>query len=66
VYPYVFTGYAIAGIAGPISGGFFYDFSGSFFYAIILASFMSLAGSLLFLHQFLTSRKNEHIRAVLK
>ncbi|PKM36265.1 MAG: MFS transporter [Gammaproteobacteria bacterium HGW-Gammaproteobacteria-10] len=58
IYPYVFLGYAIAGIAGPISGGFLYDISGSFFYAIILASFMSLAGSLLFLNQFVTSRNN--------
>ena len=57
IYPYVFIGYAIAGIAGPISGGFLYDFSGSFFYAIILASFMSLMGSLLFLNQFITARK---------
>lgn len=53
IYPYVFIGYAIAGIAGPISSGLMYDFSGSFFYAIILASFMSLAGSLLFLKHFL-------------
>jgi MFS transporter, OFA family, oxalate/formate antiporter len=60
IYPYVFIGYAIAGIAGPISGGILYDFSGSFSYAIILASFMSLAGSLLFLKQFIILRKNEH------
>lgn len=63
IYPYVFLGYAIAGIAGPISGGFLYDISGSFFYAIILASFMSLAGSLLFLNQFVTSRNNLTIQA---
>ncbi len=62
IYPYVFIGYAIAGIAGPISGGFLYDFSGSFFYAIILASFMSLVGSLLFLNQFITSKKNESFK----
>ncbi len=53
IYPYVFIGYAIAGIAGPISSGFLYDLSGSFYYAIILASLMSLVGSLLFLKQFL-------------
>lgn len=53
VYPYVFLGYAVAGIAGPISGGVLYDFSGSFFYAIILASLMSLLGSFLFLKQVL-------------
>jgi MFS transporter, OFA family, oxalate/formate antiporter len=62
IYPYVFIGYAIAGITGPISGGFLYDFFGSFFYAIILASFMSLMGSLLFLDQFITSRKNVHFK----
>ncbi len=57
IYPYVLIGYAIAGIAGPISGGFLYDFSGSFSYAIFLAGFMSLMGSLLFLNQFIRSRK---------
>ncbi|MDO9680412.1 MAG: MFS transporter [Bacteroidales bacterium] len=60
IYPYVFIGYSIAGIAGPISGGLLYDFSGSFYYSIILASFMSLVGSLLFLSQFIKSRKNRH------
>lgn len=54
IYPYVFIGYAIAGIAGPASGGFLYDFSGSFSYAVFLASFMSLAGSLLFLNHFIS------------
>jgi len=49
VYPYVFLGYAIAGIAGPMSGGYLYDVFGSFFYAILLASFMSFMGGLLFL-----------------
>jgi OFA family oxalate/formate antiporter-like MFS transporter len=62
IYPYIFLGYAVAGIAGPLSGGFLYDFSGSFFYAIILASLMSLAGSLLFLKLFITSRKSEKLQ----
>jgi OFA family oxalate/formate antiporter-like MFS transporter len=48
VYPFVFAGYAIAGIAGPLSGGLLYDSSGSFYYAILLASLMSLVGSILF------------------
>jgi MFS transporter, OFA family, oxalate/formate antiporter len=59
VYPYVLLGYAIAGIAGPISGGYLFDISGSFFYAIILAGVMSLMGGLLFLNQFFTSKKNK-------
>lgn len=58
IYPYVLLGYAIAGIAGPALGGILFDFSDSFFYAILLASFMSLVGSLLFLKQFVVSRRN--------
>ncbi|MBN2280240.1 MAG: MFS transporter [Candidatus Marinimicrobia bacterium] len=57
IYPYVSLGYAAAGIAGPVSGGFLYDISGSFFYAIILASLLSLAGSLLFLKHFITAER---------
>jgi len=57
IYPYVLLGYAIAGIAGPAIGGILFDFSDSFFYAILLASFMSLVGSLLFLKQFVVSRR---------
>jgi MFS transporter, OFA family, oxalate/formate antiporter len=57
IYPYVFIGYAIAGIAGPVSGGFLYDYTGSFSFAIYLAGFMSLAGGLLFLNQFLATKK---------
>jgi OFA family oxalate/formate antiporter-like MFS transporter len=59
IYPYVFLGYAVAGIAAPFSGGLLYDVSGSFFYAIILASVMSLIGSILFLTHFITSTKDE-------
>jgi MFS transporter, OFA family, oxalate/formate antiporter len=59
IYPYVLLGYAIAGIAGPALGGMLFDFSDSFFYAIILASVMSLVGSLLFLRQFIIARRNE-------
>jgi OFA family oxalate/formate antiporter-like MFS transporter len=62
VYPYVFIGYAIAGITGPIIGGVLNDFSGSFFYAIALASFMSFLGSMLFLIHFIKSRKIEQLK----
>lgn len=54
VYPYVFVGYAIAGIAGPLCGGLLFDSFGSFYYSIGLASFVSLLGSLLFLVQMKT------------
>ncbi|MDX9848394.1 MAG: MFS transporter [Tenuifilaceae bacterium] len=62
IYPFVFLGYAIAGIAGPLSGGFLYDATGSFSQAITLASLLSLAGSLLFLKLCITTSKNEHYK----
>lgn len=56
VYPYVFLGYAIAGIAGPLSGGVLFDVSGNFTFAIVLASIMSLGGSLLFFHHHIKTK----------
>ena len=56
VYPYVFIGYAIAGITGPLSGGLLFDYSGSFFLSILFAGIMSLAGSLLFLRHYQIGR----------
>lgn len=57
IYPYVLIGYSIAGIAGPISGGILFDLSGSYSYALILASIMSILGSVLFLSQHVLKRK---------
>lgn len=57
IYPYVFLGYAIAGIAGPFSGGLLYDLSGTFLYSILLASAMSLVGSMMFLVNYFRERK---------
>jgi len=57
VYPYVFIGYAIAGIFGPFIGGLLYDISGAYFSAILLSSLMSLTGSLLFLYQYIKNRQ---------
>ena len=57
VYPYVFTGYAIAGIAGPLTGGLLFDFFGDFRNAILLASVISLGGGVLFLIHYLQARK---------
>lgn len=49
IYPYVFMGYAMAGILGPLSGGLLYDSCGSYSYSILLASLMSMLGALIFL-----------------
>ncbi len=56
VYPFVFLGYAIAGISSPMIGGLIYDFTGTFLYSIVIAGTMSLAGSMLFLRQYLLQR----------
>lgn len=61
IYPYVFTGYALAGIAGPFSGGALFDLTGSYTSAIYLAGFISLAGGLLFLNQFFKEKREAHI-----
>jgi OFA family oxalate/formate antiporter-like MFS transporter len=57
VYPYVFMGYAIAGIAGPVSGGLLYDIAGTYFYSIILASAMSFTGSMAFLFMLIGAKR---------
>jgi len=59
VYPFVFIGYAIAGIAGPLSGGLLYDLSATFGYALALAALMSLGGSLIFFQLYLREKKHE-------
>lgn len=51
VYPYIFLGYAIAGITGPFIGGLIFDITGTYFSAIILSSLMSFAGSILFIRE---------------
>jgi MFS transporter, OFA family, oxalate/formate antiporter len=58
VYPYVFVGYAIAGIAGPLSGGMLFDYFGDYRIAVLLAGMISFSGGLLFLfHHFQSGRK---------
>lgn len=49
IYPFVFMGYAIAGIFGPLTGGYLYDTTGSFHYASYVAAAMSLTGALIFI-----------------
>jgi len=49
VYPLLFLGYAIAGIAGPLTGGAIYDIFKNYDYASFLASAISLSGAVIFL-----------------
>ncbi|MBN2485163.1 MAG: MFS transporter [Bacteroidales bacterium] len=60
IYPYVFLGYALAGISGPISGGLLFDFFNGFTYPVFLAALVSFFGSLLFLYEFLKTMKSKN------
>jgi OFA family oxalate/formate antiporter-like MFS transporter len=44
VYPWVFLGYGIAGITGPLAGGWLSDIFGNYQYASLAASLISLGG----------------------
>ena len=46
-YPFVFTAYGVAGIAGPMLGGIVRDNTGSFLWAFIPAGIVCIVGSLL-------------------
>jgi MFS transporter, OFA family, oxalate/formate antiporter len=59
VYPIIFLGYALAGIASPMIGGLMYDLTGTFRYSIMTAGTMSLIGSLLFLKSYMAERRND-------
>jgi len=48
-YPFVFLGYAIAGILGPMTGGVLYDIYNNFSVATFIAAAMSIVGAVLFI-----------------
>lgn len=50
VYPYVFLGYGLAGILGPVSGGIINDLFNNYSYATSAAAIISLAGAALFIN----------------
>lgn len=56
IYPYVFLGYAIAGITGPLSGGLLFDYFHGYKYSVLLAGSVSFCGGLLFLFYTLRTR----------
>lgn len=59
IYPYVFIGYAIAGIAGPMTGGLLFDTFGSFLYANSIAAALSFVGALIFLFKAMSDRQEK-------
>ncbi len=51
IYPYIFLGYSLAGILGPVTGGLLYDIFNNFSLPTTIAGGVSLAGALLFLNK---------------
>jgi MFS transporter, OFA family, oxalate/formate antiporter len=49
VYSYIFLGYAIAGIMGPVTGGAIYDLLGNFRMATLIAAVFSMSGAVIFI-----------------
>lgn len=49
VYPYIFLGYAFAGIVGPLVGGLVFDAYGSYFLALTLALVLSLIAAIVYI-----------------
>ncbi len=48
LYPFIFLGYGLAGIAGPFTGGRVFDITGSYLHAVIFAFVLSLIASVIF------------------
>ncbi len=57
IYPYVFIGYAVAGIFGPLTGGWLFDIFKNFNSAIYVAAIMSLIGAIIFLINHINLKK---------
>ncbi|HAE88224.1 TPA: MFS transporter, partial [Candidatus Marinimicrobia bacterium] len=55
VYPWVFLGYGIAGITGPLVGGWLSDIFGNYQYASLAAALISLGGGVTY---YMTIRKD--------
>lgn len=58
VYPYVFLGYGIAGIFGPLTGGVLYDIFKNYNGAIYIASFFSFIGAFIFILNYFKTKKS--------
>jgi OFA family oxalate/formate antiporter-like MFS transporter len=57
IYPYIFLGYALAGIAGPLIGGILFDRTGTYTSSVIIAGFVSLSGGFVYLVNPVKKRK---------
>jgi len=47
--PYIFQGYGLAGILGPIIGGLIFDLSGKYSYGAYIAAILGITGAFILL-----------------
>ncbi|MCX7987790.1 MAG: hypothetical protein N2662_12705, partial [Bacteroidales bacterium] len=63
-YPYVFLGYALAGIFGPLTGGVLFDIFQNYHFAILIAATASLLGAIIFLFNFFLIGKSNDVSQI--
>jgi len=49
IYPYIFLGYGLAGVLGPVIGGLIFDLSGNYSYGAYIAAILSITGAFILL-----------------
>ncbi|MDA3879263.1 MAG: MFS transporter [Prolixibacteraceae bacterium] len=64
IYPVIFLGYGLAGIAGPVTGGALFDATGNFRLASIISLLVSVFGVVLFGLHVLKTRKGINYSSV--
>lgn len=62
IYPYVFLGYGLSGILGPVTGGFLSDITGNYFFAAKVAMYLCLVVAVAMVMEYFLRRIRSKIR----
>ncbi len=62
IYPYVFLGYGLSGILGPVTGGFLSDITGNYYFAAQVAMYLCLIVAVAIVIEYILRRIRSKIR----